>query len=189
MKEGLLVILSGPSGVGKGTVRSVLMKDKSLNLVYSISLTTRPPRIGEINGKDYFFTTKEDFEKQLREDGLLEYAKFVNNYYGTPKDFVVDTLKKGKNVLLEIETNGAKQVMEKCRDINFVSIFLLPPSFDDLKARITNRHTETEKVINERLEKAKKEITLASLYQYNVVNDTPENAANAIKEIIIKNSK
>ena len=116
---------------------------------------------------------------------LRKTTDLLDEAYALVRDYAA----KGKNVLLEIETNGAKQVMEKCADINFVSIFLLPPSFDDLKVRITNRHTETEEVINERLEKAKKEITLASLYQYNVVNDTPENAANAIKEIIIKNSK
>lgn len=186
MKEGLLIVLSGPSGVGKGTVRQVLMKDKSLNLVYSISLTTRLPRIGEINGKDYFFTTKEDFERQLANDGLLEYAKFVNNYYGTPKDFVIQTLKRGKNVLLEIETKGAQQIIEKCKDIPFISIFLLPPSFEELKSRIINRNTETEEVINERLEKARKEIELRNLYDYNIVNDTPEAAANKIAEIIKK---
>lgn len=184
MKQGLLIILSGPSGVGKGTVREVLMKDESLDLVYSISLTTRSPRNGEVDGREYFFTTVENFEKEIENDGLLEYAKFVNNYYGTPKDYVLKTLAAGKNVLLEIETNGAQQVMEKAKDINHVSIFLLPPTFDELRYRIEHRCTESKEVILERLNKAEKELKLASLYDFCVVNDVPENAANKIANII-----
>ena len=184
MKEGLLILLSGPSGVGKGTVRQVLMEKADLNLVYSISLTTRAPRIGEINGKDYFFTSKEDFMNKLKNDGLLEYAEFVNNYYGTPKDYVIETIKKGKNILLEIETKGARQVMEKVKDIRHVSIFLLPPSMDDLEKRIRNRRTESAEIIKERLDKAQAEISLSSVYDYSVVNDTPERAANEIADII-----
>ena len=184
MKRGLLVILSGPSGVGKGTVRQYLMADKSLNLEYSISMTTRQPRNGEENGREYFFTTREDFERKIKEGGLLEYAEFVHNYYGTPKDYVDSKLDQGKNVLLEIETKGAQQVMEKLKGKDLVSIFLLPPSLNDLEKRIKGRQTETEEVIKQRLKKAYKEMQLKALYDYNVINDTPEGAANEIGKII-----
>lgn len=189
MKKGLLVILSGPSGVGKGTVREILMKDKSLNLVYSISMTTRKPRKGEVEGREYFFTSSENFEKDIQEHELLEYARFVNNYYGTPKKFVVSNLEEGRNVLLEIETTGATTVMENAKDVDYVSIFLLPPSFEELKQRIKNRSTESEEVISERLEKAHKEMKLKKLYNYRVINDVPENAAKRIADIIKKNLK
>ena len=184
MKRGLLVILSGPSGVGKGTVREILMKDKSLNLEYSISMTTRKPRNGEQNGREYFFTTRDEFEKKIKNGGLLEHAEFVSNYYGTPKDYVDGELDKGKNVLLEIETKGAQQVMEKLKGKDVISIFLLPPSINDLEKRIKGRKTETEDVIKLRLSKAYKEIQLKALYDYNVINDTPEQAAKRIAEII-----
>ena len=184
MKRGLLVILSGPSGVGKGTVREFLMQDKALNLEYSISMTTRLPRNGEINGREYFFTTREEFEKKIGEGGLLEYAEFVHNYYGTPRDYVEGKLAQGRNVLLEIETKGAQQVMEKLKGKDVVSIFLLPPSLNDLEKRIKGRQTETEAVIKQRLKKAYKEMQLKALYDYNVVNDTPENAAKRIGDII-----
>ena len=184
MKRNFLVIVSGPSGVGKGTVVKLLMNDKSLNLVYSISATTRKPRINEIDGKDYFFISKDKFLEMLKNDELLEHAEFVNNYYGTPRSYIEDTLKQGKNVLLEIETNGAQQVMEKMKGKGLISIFLLPPSLYDLECRIKNRRTETLDVIKERLDKANKELQLKSLYDYNVINDTPENAAKQIANII-----
>ncbi len=184
MNRGLLVIVSGPSGVGKGTVVKELMKDKSLNLSYSISMTTRQPRNGEVDGRDYFFVSKEGFERKIEHDELLEFAKFVNNYYGTPKAYVEQMLDSGHNILLEIETNGARQVMEKMKGNNVVSIFLLPPSLYELEARIRNRRTETEEVIKERLDKGSKELQLKSLYDYNVVNDVPELAAKRIAEII-----
>ena len=113
--KGLLIVLSGPSGVGKGTVRQVLMKDASLDLCYSVSMTTRKPRIGEINGQDYFFVNKEEFLKHIENNDLLEHAQFVDNYYGTPKAYVEKLRNEGHNVLLEIETNGARQVMEKVK--------------------------------------------------------------------------
>ena len=130
MKKGLLIVLSGPSGVGKGTVRKVLMKDDSLNLAYSVYMTTRNPRNGEVDGEDYFFVTLETFENNIKNGELLEYAKFVSNYYGTPKFYVEKLRNEGKNVLFEIETNGARQVREKVKnDDRYVSIFLLPPNF------------------------------------------------------------
>ena len=185
MKKGLLIVLSGPSGVGKGTVRKVLMKDESLNLAYSVSMTTRAPRNGEVEGEDYFFVTYEQFEEHIKNNELLEHAKFVNNYYGTPKFYVEKLREQGKNVLLEIETNGARQVMEQVKnDDRFVSIFLLPPSMKDLETRIRGRQSESDEIIKERLEKANSELKLQGLYKYRVVNITPEQAAKEISDII-----
>ncbi len=183
-KRGILIVLSGPSGVGKGTIRRLVMADLSLNLVYSISMTTRKPRNLEIDGKDYFFVTKEEFKEKIKEDGFLEYTQFVGNYYGTPKDYVLELLNRGKNVFLEIEINGAKQVMDHYKDDHMVTIFLVPPSLEELENRIRNRKTETEEVIRERLEKAKSEMKLATMYDFTVVNDDIQKAANAIQEII-----
>lgn len=114
MEKGLLIVLSGPSGVGKGTVRQELFKDTSLNLAYSISMTTRQPRYNEQDGVDYFFVSQDEFEKKIKNDELLEYAQFVGNYYGTPRSYVEQLLSEGKNVVLEIEVQGALQVMKKC---------------------------------------------------------------------------
>ena len=185
MKNGLLIVLSGPSGVGKGTVRRQIFKDKSLNLAYSISMTTRPPRAKEIEGVDYFFVSKEEFLKGIEEDKFLEHATFVGNYYGTPKDYVENLRKKGKNVFLEIEVEGAKQVLSKYKDDDgVVSIFLLPPSLDELEKRIRGRRSEEEEIIQERLNKAKREINLKSNYQYNVLNDNIYRASDEIRDII-----
>ena len=185
MERGLLIILSGPSGVGKGTVRKELMKDASLNLVYSISMTTRLPRNGEKEGIDYFFVTFDEFKKAIKEGKLLEYAKFVDNYYGTPKDYVDKIRDEGKNVLLEIETHGAKEILKKKSSNDEIFIFLNTPSFEELERRIRERKTESEEVIQERLKKAQIEISLKSMYDYVVINDTPANAAKRIKEIIL----
>ena len=183
--KGLLIVLSGPSGVGKGTVRKVLMQDESLNIAFSISMTTRSPRNGEVDGEDYFFVSNETFEENIRNGELLEHAEFVGNKYGTPRSYVEKLRNEGKNVLLEIETNGARQVMEKySNDPKFVSIFLLPPNEAELESRIRGRQTESEKVIQERLEKSKKELKLANLYMYQVVNRIPEQASEEISEII-----
>lgn len=188
--KGLLIVLSGPSGVGKGTIRKVLMKNDSLKLSYSVSMTTRLPRAGEVDGEDYFFVTKDEFIKHINNNDLLEYASFVDNYYGTPKDYVEKLRNEGRNVLLEIETTGARQVMEQVKnDDKFVSIFLLPPTFSDLEARIRGRKSEPENIIQERLQKAKMELGLKDLYKYNVVNKTPEQAAEEIAEIIKAASK
>ena len=185
MGKGLLIILSGPSGVGKGTVRKILMEDTSVNLAYSISMTTRKMRPGEVDGVDYFFVDKKTFQTAIKKDELLEHAKFVNNYYGTPRMYVDRLRNEGKNVLLEIETRGARQVMEKLsHDEGLVSIFLVPPSFEELERRIVGRHTETNEVVKERLAKAKRELALKDLYQYVVCNDSQQAAAEKIKEII-----
>lgn len=184
MKKGVLIILSGPSGVGKGTVREVLMQ-KDLNLAYSISMTTRSPRPGEIDGVDYFFVSKNEFKQAIDNNELLEYAVFVNNYYGTPRDYVEKLRNEGKNVILEIETQGAKRVIDLYKeDEGLITIFILPPSFEELEKRIRGRRTEEESIVQERLTKAKRELKLKNIYQYNVINDTPEQAASEIGSII-----
>lgn len=180
--KGLLIVLSGPSGVGKGTVRKALFNMPGQNLEYSISMTTRKQRPGEVNGKDYYFVSREEFEKRISEGKFLEYAEFVGNYYGTPLDLVNEKLADGKEVVLEIEVQGALQVREKCPDAVF--IFLAPPSKQALYDRLRSRGTESEEVIEQRVQKANKEFKLAYKYDYIVVNDTVENAADRILAII-----
>ncbi len=180
--RGLLIVLSGPSGVGKGTVRKALFEMPEQEFVYSVSMTTRPPRPGEVDGVDYYFVTREEFERQIAAGNLLEYAEFVGNYYGTPKDKVEEQLNKGKEVILEIEVNGAFQVREKCKDAVF--IFLVPPTRRALYERLKSRGTECEERIVARIEKANKEFKLAHQYDYIVVNDEIYNAADRIMAII-----
>ena len=184
MKPGLLIILSGPSGVGKGTIRKRIMEDESLQLTYSVSMTTRAHRPGEIDGRDYFFVDQATFQAAIEQNNLLEWAEFVGNRYGTPKAEVEKLRNQGKNVLLEIEINGAKQVIAKTMGPGLVTIFLMPPSFPALESRIRKRKTETEAIIQERLEKAKREMNLHHDYQYLVINENVEQAANQIKQII-----
>lgn len=180
--KGLLIVISGPSGVGKGTVRKALFSRTGHDLDYSVSMTTRSPREGEIDGVDYYFVTKEEFKKQIAEGNLLEHAEFVGNMYGTPKDKVEEKLNKGHEVVLEIEVNGAMQVREKMKDAVF--IFIAPPSYDALEKRLETRGTERGEVIKERLEKAHREIKMASSYDYIVINDEVSNAADRIMAII-----
>ncbi|MEG0273615.1 guanylate kinase [Amedibacillus sp. YH-ame10] len=182
MKKGLLIIISGPSGVGKGTVREYFIKDESLKLAYSISMTTRSPRAGERDGVDYIFTTKEKFEDAITKGELLEWAEFVGNYYGTPMSQVEKLRNEGKNVLLEIEVQGATQVREKCPEA--VSIFIIPPSMEELESRIRGRRSEPEEVVQQRLAKADKEMKMMNNYKYIVCNDDPQLAADLISSII-----
>ena len=184
--KGKLFILSGPSGVGKGTVREKILSNPKINLTYSISMTTRKPRANEIDGVHYYFVDNNYFENAIKNDDFLEYAKFVGNYYGTPKKHVEKLLDSGINVLLEIEVQGAKQVMEKCKDA--ITIFMIPPSFEELERRIRGRRSEPEDVVQQRLSKAKSEMKLQKNYKYVVVNDTVDNASNAIIDIILKMS-
>ena len=179
MKKGLLIIISGPSGVGKGTIRSYFMNDESLKLAYSISMTTRSPRVGEKDGVDYIFTTKEAFEEAIKNGELLEWAEFVGNYYGTPMEEVEKLRNEGKNVLLEIEVQGATQVREKCPDA--LTIFIIPPNMEE---RIRGRRSEPEEIVQQRLAKASKEMKMMDNYKYIVCNDDPKLAADLISSII-----
>lgn len=184
MKRGMLVILSGPSGVGKGTIRKRIMQEASLCLVYSVSMTTRPIRIHEEDGKDYFFVSPDQFQYAIDHHELIEWAEFVGNRYGTPRAYVEKLRDEGKNVFLEIEIEGAAQVIAKYNPADLITIFLMPPSFADLEARIRKRQTETEDVIGKRLEKAHREMTLYKNYQYVVVNDHVDRAVDEIVHLI-----
>ncbi|HBP25457.1 MAG TPA: guanylate kinase [Acholeplasmatales bacterium] len=181
-KKGLLVVISGPSGVGKGTIRRALFAMTGHDLVYSVSMTTRKPRCDEENGREYWFVTREEFERNIRDGEMLEYAEFINNYYGTPLQKVNEQLEMGKEVVLEIEVQGAQIVREKRPDA--ILIFIAPPSMQALYERLQTRGTETWDMINERIKKAEREINLAYMYDYIVVNDTVENAADKIMAII-----
>ena len=181
-EKGLLIVISGPSGVGKGTVRKALFERPGHNLEYSVSMTTRAPRNGETEGKEYYFVTKEQFEEAIKEGNMLEHAKFVNNYYGTPKDKVIEQLNSGKEVVLEIEVQGALQVKAKMPGAVF--IFIAPPSWEALENRLTSRGTEPKEIIEERLLKARNELMVASSYDYIVINDEIENAVDKIIAII-----
>ena len=184
MKKGLLIIMSGPSGVGKGTIRRKVMEDTSLNLAYSVSMTTRAPRAKEVDGSDYFFVSKEVFDANLKAGNFLEHAEFVGNSYGTPKDYVEKLRNEGKNVLLEIEVEGAKQVLDKMRGNDVFSIFLIPPSYEALEKRIRGRSSESEEIIQERLQKARREMGLKYNYHFIVLNDNVDRAADEIRSII-----
>lgn len=181
-KRGMLIVLSGPSGVGKGTVRKAIFDQPGNDFQYSISMTTRKPRPGEVNGKDYFFVSKEEFEQKIQAGEMLEYAKYVDNYYGTPLKWINDTLDAGKDVFLEIEVNGAMQVRSKSP--NGVFIFLTPPDLMELKQRLIHRGTDSMEVINKRIKRAFSEIEMMQNYDYAVVNDEVPNAVEKVKEII-----
>ena len=181
-KRGLLIVLSGPSGVGKGTVRAAIFSKGEQKFVYSISATTRKPRIGETDGVDYFFKTREEFEQMIQNKQLLEYAEYVGNYYGTPLEYVENTLEQGKDVFLEIDVQGAIQVRELMPDGVF--IFLTPPDLNELESRIVNRGTDSDEVIAKRMKTAREELELMKYYDYSVVNDKVENAVKQIEAII-----
>ncbi|AMV62222.1 Guanylate kinase [Pediococcus damnosus] len=181
-KRGMLIVLSGPSGVGKGTVRKAIFDQGGNDFQYSISMTTRKPREGEVNGEDYYFVSKEEFEHNIETGQMLEYAKYVDNYYGTPLKYVNETLDRGKDVFLEIEVNGALQVRKRLPEGVFV--FLTPPDLMKLKQRIINRGTEDMETINKRMTKAVEEIRMMQDYDFAVVNDKVENAVESIKTII-----
>ena len=176
-------MLSGPSGVGKGTVRKALFNQEDIRFQYSVSATTRNPREGEVNGVDYFFKMREEFERMIANNELLEWAEFVGNYYGTPIAYVEQTLQQGKDVFLEIEVQGALQVKKAFPEGVF--IFLAPPSLSELKSRIVGRGTETEDVIHNRLTVAKEEIEMMDAYDYVVENDEVQLACDRIKAIVV----
>ncbi len=181
-ERGLLIVFSGPSGVGKGTVRQEIFSTSDHKFEYSVSMTTRPQRPGEVDGVDYFFRTREEFEELIKNGQMLEYAEYVGNYYGTPLTYVNETLDKGIDVFLEIEVQGALQVKSKVPDGVF--IFLTPPDLKELKDRLVGRGTDSAEVIAKRIERAKEEIALMREYDYAVVNDEVPLAAERVKRII-----
>ena len=181
-KKGLLIVISGPSGVGKGTVIKEVMKDSSLNLSYSVSMTTREKREGEEEGVNYYYVTREQFEKTRDEGGLLEWTEFVGNYYGTPLSEIRRLRAEGKNALLEIEVEGCMQVKEKVPDA--LTIFIVPPSLKELENRIRGRRSEAEEIVQQRLAKASRELEMTGQYRYVVCNDDIQLAADIIRVII-----
>ncbi len=181
MERGLLIVVSGASGTGKGTVCRKILSDAQ-NMYYSISATTRPARVGETDGVEYFFVSVEEFQQWLAEGKFLEHAEVYGNFYGTPRHKIEERLNHGEDVLLEIDTQGALSVMEKCPD--GVYIFLLPPSLEELQARIKNRGTESPETFARRFQSATNEIEIGKKYQYVVVNDSVDAAAEKILAII-----
>ena len=181
-ERGLLIVFSGPSGVGKGTVRQEIFSTPDHKFEYSVSMTTRAQRPGEVDGKDYFFRSREEFEELIRNGQMLEYAEYVGNYYGTPLTYVNETLDKGIDVFLEIEVQGALQVKKKVPDAVF--IFLTPPDLNELQERLVGRGTDSEEVIAQRIERSREEIALMSEYDYAIVNDEVPLAAERVKRVI-----
>jgi len=179
IKKGLLMIISGPSGSGKGTVVDELIKDE--NFVISVSATTRAPRDYEEDGVHYFFKTVDEFGDMINDGELLEWAAFCGNYYGTPKAYVEKMLEEGKNVILEIEVQGAQQIAEIYPEA--VSIFLMPPSKEELLKRLTGRGTEDEITVERRIQRASEEVELLPSYKFVVINDEVKNAVEKIKVI------
>ena len=185
MNKGILIVVSAPSGCGKGTILAEVMKDEKF--YYSVSATTRSPRPGETDGVNYHFLGREQFEELIKTGGMLEYAEYCGNYYGTPRDKVLEKINEGKNVILEIEVQGAMQVLDKMKGDDIISIFLIPPSMADLEKRIRKRRTEPEEIIQARLKKARSELRYKYDYKYIVLNEIVQNAALEIREIIKKN--
>lgn len=181
-RQGLLIVVSGPSGTGKGTLLK-LVKGKNNNVRFSVSATTRSPRTGEIEGQNYFYKTFEEFKSMIANNELVEWDEYCNNYYGTPRKYIEDTMKQGYDVVLELTVEGAINIKNQFPDS--VMVFILPPSFDELRKRIEGRGTEEADIIKKRLDKAKKEIMYIDSYEYTVINDSAENAANNINSIII----
>ncbi|KQL58186.1 MULTISPECIES: guanylate kinase [Bacillaceae] len=180
-EKGLLIVLSGPAGVGKGTVCGAL-RNQDTAIEYSVSATTRKPRAGEEHGVNYFFKSREEFKEMIQNDALLEWAEYVGNFYGTPIDYVRETIDAGRDIILEIEVQGAQKVRKAFPEGVF--IFLAPPSLKELRDRIVGRGTETEDIINERMHVAKEEIDLMRMYDYVVENDEVELAVERIKAIV-----
>ncbi len=178
--NGKLYVISGPSGAGKGSINKEVLKRRN-DVIVSVSATTRKPREGEIDGKNYYFMTEEEFEKKIENDEFVEWANVYGNYYGTLKSEVTEILSTGKNVILEIDIQGAQQVKNK---YNAVFIFILPPSLEILKKRVMDRGSETKESLNIRMLEAKKEINFIEKYDYYVINDDLQIAANKVESII-----
>ena len=181
MNKGVLVVVSGLSGAGKGTICKRLL-EKYPNYVLSVSATSRKPREGEVHGREYFFITKEEFEERIAQDKLLEYAQYVDNYYGTPKDWVLEQLKEGKDIVLEIELQGAFQIREKIPEA--VLVFILPPDMEELKRRLIHRGTETMEQIEKRLARAQEEMEYVPQYDYVIINEDVEKSVDMLHNIV-----
>ncbi len=183
--KGKLFVISGPSGVGKGTLVKLLLQEDS-SLALSVSCTTRAPREGEVNGKHYFFLTREEFLKRINEGGFLEYDEHFGNYYGTPKAFVKEQL-ENKSVILEIDVAGALQVKENYRDAEgIVLIMVVPPDMQTLRQRLVGRGSESAEELEKRLERVRFEIAQKNRYDYVVINDGLEDAKRALQNIILQ---
>ena len=186
-KRGVLFVFSGPSGVGKGTLKAKLFEEFADQIAYSVSATTRGPREGEVDGKDYFFISRQEFERRVKNNEFLEHAEFAGNCYGTPRAYVEKLLDSGMNVVLEIDVQGALQVMKSMPEC--VSVFILPPSFEELEHRLRGRGTETEEKVRERLETAKRELPYAPQYDYQIVNGGDIEAAyQSLREVFLKST-
>ena len=186
-KRGVLFVFSGPSGVGKGTLKAKLFEEFADRIVYSVSATTRGPREGEVDGKDYFFISRQEFERRVKNNEFLEHAEFAGNCYGTPRAYVEKLLDSGMNVVLEIDVQGALQVMKSMPEC--VSVFILPPSFEELEHRLRGRGTETEEKVRERLETAKRELPYAPQYDYQIVNGGDIEAAyQSLRDVFLKST-
>ena len=182
-RKGVLFVVSGPSGVGKGTVNKRLFEEFGSAVAFSVSATTRGPREGEVNGREYFFISRQEFEKRVANNEFLEHAEYAGNCYGTPRDYVLSLLQRGVSVILEIDVQGAMQV--KRRMPESVSVFILPPSFEELEHRLRGRGTETPEKIERRLAAAKAEMARAPEYDYQIVNDDLDAAYARLREIFI----
>ena len=180
LKQGKFIVVSGPSGVGKGTICNILMKE--MRAEYSVSFTTREKRVGEIDGVNYNFISKEEFEKQINDGKFLEYNIYNGNYYGTSKDFVMEKINKGINIFSEIDVNGAKNIKKIFPDA--LLIYIAPPSIDELRKRLINRGTESIDKIEERLKIAEEELKQVSFYDNVIVNDNLDDATNEFRKII-----
>ena len=186
-KRGVLFVFSGPSGVGKGTLKAKLFEEFADQIAYSVSATPRGPREGEVAGKDYLFISRQEFERRVTTHEVLEHAEFAGNCYGTPRAYVEKLLDSGMNVVLEIDVQGALQVMKSMPEC--VSVFILPPSFEELEHRLRGRGTETEEKVRERLETAKRELPYAPQYDYQIVNGGDIEAAyQSLREVFLKST-
>ena len=182
-KRGVLFVYSGPSGVGKGTLKEKLIEEFGDQLAFSVSATTREIREGEKHGRDYFYISRQEFESRIENNNFLEYAEYSGNLYGTPREYVESMLASGKHVLLEIEVQGANQVMERVPDC--VSVFILPPDLEELERRLRGRGTESEESVRMRIEKARWEVTQAPRYRHQIVNADVDTAYAQLRDVFL----